>query len=236
MKSSFKQIVLNEEDFNSFAADFLYKSLKTLSEKKTNISVALSGGSTPLPVLSKLRESNLNWEYFNFFLVDERNVSITNPLSNFGNINKVFLRDLKSVSYSIIDVKNSFEKCAENYEKLLFSKVPLGTNDLPIFDLILLGFGDDGHTASLFPGTEGLYEKSKLVVINSIPQLMTKRITLTFPVLLNASKILILAKGPSKYKIVQDIENAIGEQYPIARIINSDVPTTCILGLDYREY
>jgi len=232
MKSSFNQIVINAKDFNSFAADFLYKCLKTLSEKKANISVALSGGSTPLPILSKLREYNLNWEYFNFFLVDERDVSISNPLSNFGNINKVFFRDLNSVIHSIIDVNNSLEMCAINYEKLLFSKVPLGTNNLPIFDLILLGFGDDGHIASLFPGTEGLNEKFKLVILNSVPQLKTNRITLTLPVLLNASKILILAKGSSKYGILKEIEIGEGDHYPISRIINSNVPTTCILGLN----
>ena len=77
-------------------------------------------------------------------------------------------------------------------------KLPLGENNFPVFDLILLGIGDDGHTASLFPDTKGLNESKKVVIKNSVPQLNTERITLTFPVILNASKIIILAKGAAK--------------------------------------
>ncbi|MDB4710067.1 6-phosphogluconolactonase, partial [Flavobacteriaceae bacterium] len=200
MKNNFKQNILKEKEFDSFAAEFLYKTLKTLSENKKDISIALSGGSTPLPILSILKGYELNWEYFNFFMVDERNVSISSSSSNYGNIEKVFFRDVNSSSYSMIKDKHSIEECAINYEKLLFSKIPLGEYNLPVFDLIILGIGDDGHTASLFPDTKGLYENKKAVIKNSVPQLKTERITLTYPVILNTSKIVILAKGESKEK------------------------------------
>ena len=232
MKNNFKQKNLKEKEFVSFSAESLYKTLKTLSENKKNISIALSGGSTPLPILSLLKEYKLNWEIFNFYMVDERNVSISSSSSNYGNIEKVFLRDVNSSSHSMINDNYSIEDCAINYEKLLCSKIPLGENSFPIFDLILLGIGDDGHTASLFPDTKGLNESKKVVINNSIPQLNTVRITLTYPVILNASKIIILAKGAAKDKILKDIKMGEGDHYPIARIINSNVDITCILGIN----
>ncbi len=165
-------------------------------------------------------------------MVDERNVPTSNSSSNFGNIEKVFLRDVNSSNYSMINENYSIEDCAINYEKLLCSKIPLGENNLPIFDLILLGIGDDGHTASLFPGTKGLNESKKAVIKNSVPQLSTERITLTYPVLLNASKIIILAKGVIKSQILKEIKIGNGDHYPITKIINSNVDTTCILGIN----
>lgn len=232
MKNNFNQTIVKEKEFDSFSAEFLHNTLKTLSKNKKDISIALSGGSTPLPILSILKEYKLNWEYFNFFMVDERNVSISSSSSNYGNIEKVFLRDLDSSSHSMINDKYSIEECAINYEKLLCTKISLGENSLPIFDLILLGIGDDGHTASLFPDTKGLNESKKVVIKNSVPQLSTERITLTYPVILNASKIIILAKGAAKDEILKEIEMGIGNHYPIARIINSNVDTTCILGIN----
>jgi len=232
MKNNFQQNVVKEEDFDSYSAGLLYHILKTLSENKKNISIALSGGSTPLPILSFLKEYKLNWKYFNFFMVDERNVSISSSSSNYGNIEKVFLRDVNSSSHSMINDNYSIEECAINYEKLICSKITLGENNLPIFDLILLGIGDDGHTASLFPETKGLNESKKLVIKNSVPQLNTDRITLTYPVILNASKIIILAKGAAKDVILKEIKMGKGDHYPIARIINSKVDTTCILGIN----
>jgi len=232
MKNNFKQNAIKEEEFDSYSAASLYHTLKTLSKNKKNISIALSGGSTPLPVLSILKEYKLNWEFFNFFMVDERNVSISSSLSNYGNIEKVFFRDVNSASHSMINDNYSIEECAINYEKLLRSKIPFGENSFPIFDLILLGIGDDGHTASLFPDTKGLNESKKVVIKNSIPQLNTDRITLTYPVILNASKIIIMAKGAAKDEILKEIKMGKGDHYPIARIINSNVDTTCILGIN----
>jgi 6-phosphogluconolactonase len=232
MKNNFRQNNFKEKEFDSFSAEFLYVTLKTLSENKKNISIALSGGSTPLPILSILKKYKLNWKYFNFFMVDERNVSVSSSSSNYGNIKKVFFNDVNSSSHSMVKDKCSIEECAINYEKLICSKIPLGENSFPVFDLIILGIGDDGHTASLFPDTNGLNESKKVVIKNIVPQLNTERITLTFPVILNASKIIIFAKGAVKGKILKDIKTGKGDNYPIARIINSNVDTTCILGIN----
>ena len=232
MKNNFKQKIIKQKEFDLFSAEFLYNVLKKLSKNKKNISIALSGGSTPLPILGLLKDYKLNWEYFNFFMVDERSVPTSNPSSNFGNIEKVFFKNINSKSYSMKSESCSNEDCANNYENLICSKILLGKNGIPVFDLILLGIGDDGHTASLFPETQGLNESEKGVIKNNVPQLNTERITLTYPVILNASKIIIFAKGAAKDEILKEIKMGKGDHYPIARIINSNVDTTCILGMN----
>ncbi|WP_296635754.1 6-phosphogluconolactonase [Polaribacter sp.] len=232
MKNNFNQYTVCENEFDVFSSKFLYNTLKKLSDRKEVVSVALSGGSTPLPILSILKEYKLNWDKFNFFMVDERNVPVSSSSSNYGNIQKVFFKDLDSHSYSMVKDNYSIDECAINYEKLLYSKIPLRKNGYPVFDLILLGIGDDGHTASLFPLTEGLNESKKWVIKNRIPQLNTERITLTYPLILNASKIIILSKGGSKEKILKEIKMGKGDHYPITPIFNSKVDTTCILGIN----
>ena len=156
MKNNLKQKIIKNKEFDLFSAKFLYNVLKKLSKNKKNISIALSGGSTPLPILGLLKDYKLDWEYFNFFMVDERSVPTSNSSSNFGNIEKVFFQYVNSNIYSMIDESFSIEDSAINYQNLIWSKVSLGKNGMPVFDLILLGIGDDGHTASLFPETKGL--------------------------------------------------------------------------------
>lgn len=232
MKNNFNEKILKEKDFNLFSAKLLYKTFKRLSKNKKNVYVALSGGSTPLPILNILKNYDINWNYFNFFMVDERNVPSTSSLSNYGNIEKVFFNHIKSSCYSMTNNNYSIDECAVNYEKLICSKIPVGENNIPVFDLILLGMGTDGHTASLFPKTKGLLEKTKFIIINSVPQLNTKRITLTYPIILNANKIMIFAKGNFKSKILNEIKMGGGDIYPIAKIINSNVDITCITGVN----
>ena len=165
-------------------------------------------------------------------MVDERNVPISSSESNYGNINKVFFKNINSFSYPMIDKNYSIEKCAVAYKKLLYSKLNINSNNLPVFDLILLGMGEDGHTASLFPNTKGLNEFEKEVIKNNVPQLDSNRLTLTFPIILNAYQIIILAKGKVKQEILKKIKSGNGDEYPISKIINSEVNTTFILGIN----
>ncbi|MDC3032237.1 6-phosphogluconolactonase [Bacteroidota bacterium] len=232
MKKSFKLKIINKKEFDAFSAEYLFHFLKKDSNYKKNISIALSGGSTPLPIFDILKKYKLDWDNFSFFMVDERDVSTSNHLSNYGNIKKVFFDSISSKNYIMRIENSSISDSANNYENLIYSKIPLAENGVPTFDLICLGIGDDGHTASLFPSTEALVENKKLVVANNVPQLRTDRITLTFRLILNAAKIIIFTKGVNKQKIIDEIEAGAGDQYPIAKIINSNVDTTLILGKD----
>ena len=230
----FKKYV-NSEEFDSFSANLLYTKLKSLSENKKKISIALSGGFTPLPILSKLKNYNLDWGKFFFFMVDERNVSIESSLSNYGNIKKALFSKIKSSSYPMLNKDLSLENCVIEYEELLKRSVTLNEKKIPVFDLIILGMGDDGHTASLFPNTKGLDERSKFVIKNWIPQINQFRITITFPVILNADQILLLVKGEVKKNILNEINEGFGQNYPIFEIFESHANITSVIGVNKNE-
>lgn len=206
-------------NFDDFAADFLYKTLKKIENNVDGkINIALSGGTTPLPVLEILKLQKINWQRYNFFMVDERCVSIEAGSSNFGNIYKVFFRYISSKYFSMVEKNSSFTESVEIYKTNINKHVIKKSGAFAQFDLILLGMGDDGHTASLFPETEGLSEENEMVIINKIPQLNVDRITLTYPAILSASEIVVVAKGKSKEKIIEEIYAGTLKGYPMEKI------------------
>jgi 6-phosphogluconolactonase len=113
---------------------------------------------------------------------------------------------------------------AEAYEQTLRKFFQLGTGEFPAFDLILLGMGPDGHTASLFPGSVGLQEKSRLVIANWVDKLKTSRLTLTLPVLNAARCVTFLVSGTDKATMLKTVleEDAPAEQYPSKLIRPND--------------
>jgi 6-phosphogluconolactonase len=207
-------------DFNQYASHYLLEKLQQLEWNNLGtINIALSGGTTPLPVLEILKTKKLNWSRFNFFMVDERIVAIDDDSSNFGNINKVFFDAIESTRFSMVQNGISTSDSIAIYQQNISNTVPIGQNGFPQFDLILLGMGDDGHTASLFPNTEALLEQKELVVLNRVPQLKTERITLTYPVILNSKEIIVMVKGESKLKIITELYTSESQNYPISKIV-----------------
>ena len=190
MKSNIPEIYRdNKFDFHEFASNILFEKLKKIeTQSNQKINIALSGGNTPLPILEILKNKKLNWERFNFFMVDERSVPLESPLSNFGNIEKIFFQYITSSKFSMVQTGVSYDKSINDYKDSIVENVPIKENGFPEFDLILLGMGDDGHIASLFPGTKALIEEKEIVVLNNVPQLDTDRITISYPVILNAKE------------------------------------------------
>ncbi len=181
--------------------------------------VALSGGNTPRVVYSLLAseyKDKIPWSKSLIFFGDERSVPPSHPDSNFRMANESLLSKISIPSENVHRVRTELgpEAAAQDYEKLLRQTFSLSGGELPRFDLILLGLGDDGHTASLFPGTTALEEKSLLVTANWVEKLHTFRITLTYPVLNHAAEVVFLVSGAAKAEVLKDVLNSPEKKYP----------------------
>ena len=173
-------------------------------------SVALSGGSTPKSFYSLLASNyaDFPWNRTLLFLGDERHVPPTDPESNYRMVNESLVSKISIPPSNVFHVKTESpdaDAAAADYEAQLRSFFELKPGEFPRFDLILLGLGPDGHTASLFPGSEGLKEQSRLVIANWIEKFKTYRISFTFPVLNNAGEVMFLISGSDKADTIRDV-------------------------------
>lgn len=184
------------------ARDFLKQTL-TLKEGK-RFTVALSGGSTPAFFYKRLTQepydSSIPWERISFFFGDERSVSAEHVDSNYRMAMDSFLKGRSSRVFRM----KAEQSDVLAYRADLENELELGKDGVPCFDLILLGIGEDGHTASLFPETSALNEMAEWVVMNDVPQLQTKRMTFTYPLLNAAKQVWILIQGEKKQGILKD--------------------------------
>ena len=184
--------------------------------------LALSGGSTPKNLFNLLAtnaRSSLPWDRTFFFWGDERHVPPTDPESNYRMADEAMLSKVPVAAANVFRVpaeNPDAAAAADAYEQSLRKFFALHPGQFPAFDLLLLGMGPDGHTASLFPGTAALHEKSKLVVANWVEKLNAHRITLTLPVLNAARCVAFLVSGVDKAEALKSVleGNAPGEQYP----------------------
>lgn len=173
-------------------------------------SAALSGGKTPALLYEKLSaQRSLPWGKTHIFMVDERFVPYESDENNYHMLNRLLLRHVpiapKNV-HPILTSESLAQGSAARYEKDMISFCKSVRSVLPRFDLILLGIGEDGHTASLFPDTPALKETQRLAVCVTPPDnISPERITITFPVINNAHNIIFLAAGENKAKAVKDI-------------------------------
>lgn len=180
--------------------DYVSASLKAiLSEPPTRL--ALSGGTSPLTVYEALSTSDeLDWNALELYLVDERYEPSDSADSNEGMIRRAFgdrLAELKA--FHAFNTKLPIEEALTDYEKQLPTTEPL-------FDLVLVGLGEDGHTASLFPGSPALEESKRLVAhTQTDTHAVRDRLTLTFPALMSSKRIIFLIKGSKKKKIVDEL-------------------------------
>jgi 6-phosphogluconolactonase len=185
----------------------------SLSESQ-RFTIVLSGGSTPKTLYSLLADepwrSQLPFAQTHFFWGDERHVPPSHPESNFRMANEALLSKLPLAKENIHRLKGELgdpAAAAHEYEQELKNFFNLSASQMPRFDLVLLGIGTDGHTASLFPGTAGLRDRAHLCVANWIENLSTWRMTLTLPVLNNAANVIFLVAGSDKAGIVNSILN-----------------------------
>ena len=185
--------------------------------------VALSGGSTPKKLyellVSEPYVERVRWKDVEFFFGDERAVPPDHPDSNYGMAKRALLDHVPSKAHRMVAEKDD----VKSYARLLSERIAERRDGIPAFDLVLLGLGDDGHTASLFPGTAALAEQTRWVVMNDVPQLKTRRMTLTYPILNAAARVWVLIAGKSKTARVAECIAAAER--------NEDPPPRPILGV-----
>ena len=185
-------------------------------------SVALSGGNTPRSVYSILASEHkeLPWNRIHIFFGDERHVPPDHPDSNFRMASESLLSKVPIPEKNIhrVHAELDAEAAAAEYEQQLSSFFQPKDHDWPRFDLIFLGIGEDGHTASLFPGSKALSETSRRVVANWVEKFKTFRITFTFPVLNHAAEVAFLVSGSGKAQILSEVLRPGSEKYPAQRI------------------
>lgn len=185
------------------AAALVINTLHVAVTSRGFASVALSGGSTPKRMGELFADepyrSQMPWPSIEFFWGDERTVPLDSPESNAGVAKHIFLDEVPDNPDRVHPWQTDLdpEVAAANYEALLGERLPI-ENGFPRFDLVLLGMGDDGHTASLFPFTSAGRETERWAVANPVPQLDTIRLTLTAPVINNAGLVLFLIAGAGK--------------------------------------
>ncbi len=196
-------------DANSIAQTAAAEFLEAVGEsvrEKGSFRIALAGGATPkalygLLASNPLLQAKVPWSKIQFFFGDERNVPPDHAESNFRMAQEAMFAkapiDPKQVHRIKAEKGNAME-AAVQYEDDLRASFGLTSDQLPRFDLVLLGMGPEGHTASLFPGTKALKEERRLVVSNWVGKLYTDRITLAPPVLNNATRVIFMVHGEEK--------------------------------------
>jgi 6-phosphogluconolactonase len=224
-----RKLTTPQELFEAAAEEVVHAANQAVTERG-RFSVALSGGSTPRNLYNLLAtnaRTSLPWDRMFFFWSDERHVPPTDPESNYRMADEAMLSKIP------VPAGNVFRVPAENpdaaaaaaaYEETLRRFFSLQPGQLPCFDLILLGMGPDGHTASLFPETPALQEDSRLVVANWVEKLKASRITFTLPVINAASSVAFLVSGADKAPALHAVleGDAPGEQYPAKLVRPSD--------------
>ncbi|MFW6075704.1 MAG: 6-phosphogluconolactonase [Chloroflexota bacterium] len=188
------------EKLTEGATTLIRATLRRTSNDRT-VSMVLAGGTTPKPVYESLRAlEDIDWRNVHFFFGDERPVGPDHEDSNYRMANETLLQHIPVPEANVHRMRGEMGSAvaAEAYEQEIRDTLRVEDGQIPRFDLVLLGMGADGHTASLFPDTPALLEDDRLAVANTVPQLETTRITLTYPVLNAARQVLFLTTGEDK--------------------------------------
>ncbi|MBW4039224.1 MAG: 6-phosphogluconolactonase [Acidobacteria bacterium] len=175
--------------------------------------VAISGGSTPKRTFSLLADpagpyaATVPWDKLQLFWVDERCVGPDDPESNYGVARELLLSKVGIPAANVFRMEGELdpEEAASRYESTLRNVMKLEGAESPAFDLVTLGMGPDGHTASLFPQTEGLHEMGRLVIANHVPQKDVWRISLTWPVINQAAEVVFEVEGAGKTDVLAEV-------------------------------
>jgi 6-phosphogluconolactonase len=172
------------------------------------VTLALSGGSTPVPVYQRLATTpNLNWRYLDIFLCDERMVPYHHEESNYRSVRRNLSDQLPYTIPTLhpVTTHRTPDAAARDYEAIIRRELRLNTDRQPVFDLVVLGLGADGHTASLFPDQDTLREERRLVIPARHPETGQWRITFSLPLITAAHTVVFLVTGADKAQVLERV-------------------------------
>jgi 6-phosphogluconolactonase len=210
----------NHDELSQAAAEYLIELARKAIQDHGIFSVALSGGSTPAPVYRALgsieNRDRLEWERIHLFWGDERCVPPDHPNSNYRMVKEQLLQSVSIPEENIHRVPGEMEvrMAAFTYEEVLRN---FFVGEWPRFDLVLLGMGEDGHTASLFPNSAGLNEEQRWFIANYAPERDSWRLSLTKNAINAARHIIVMVAGQTKADMLYDVFE--GEHAPYLKPI-----------------
>lgn len=193
-------------------ADAFESAARAAIADRGTFTVALSGGSTPRSLFGRLAappyRDRIEWRKIRWYWGDERTVGPDDPQSNYRMAREALLTKVDVDPAAVFRMRGEAvppETAADEYERELAKSFHVEHSTPPALDLVLLGMGDDGHTASLFPNTAALDETKRWVVANHVPQHDTWRLTMTYPLLNAAAAVLFLVTGAAKAGVLREV-------------------------------
>jgi 6-phosphogluconolactonase len=226
--------VIRTRNFASDAANFIVDQAHKAVAERNEFRIALSGGNTPRPIYERLATigRDLLWESIRITFGDERCVPPDDPQSNFRMAREALFTSAAIPEESIMRMRGEIDPqiAAQEYENQLDLLAAQRGEQIYRHDLILLGLGDDGHTASLFPGTAALEETTRRVIANFVPKFSSWRLTFTFPLINHARQICFLVNATKNTELIERVLRG-DPQLPASRVEPAAGDVTWILGL-----
>jgi len=224
--------IIRTKDFVVDAAGFILEQARKAISERNEFRIALSGGHTPAPVYAHIASGTRDfpWESVRFTFGDERCVPPNDPQSNFSMARENLFVPAAVPEKSIMRMRGEIDPqiAAQQYTQQLDAIAAGRGESMYQHDLILLGLGDDGHTASLFPGTAALEEAARQVVANFVPRFNAWRLTFTFPLINHARHILFLVGASKDPQLIERVLEG-DQQFPAARVDPSEGEVTWII-------
>ena len=225
--------VVRTKDFVRDAANFIVDLARNALAERNEFRIALSGGNTPRPVYSEVARiaRNLPWERVLFTFGDERCVPPDDEQSNYRMARETLFIPANIPQKSVMRMRGEIDPqlAAQEYQDRIDVLATQRGEQIYRHDLVLLGLGDDGHTASLFPGTAALGEATRRVVANFVPKLNIWRLTFTFPLINQARKVCFLVNASKQARLIKQVLDG-DERYPAAHVNPTAGDVTWILG------
>jgi len=225
--------VIRTHNFVADAAEFILKEARLALAERGEFRIALSGGHTPRPIYSEFGRvaCDLPWERVRFTFGDERCVQPNDPESNFRMARETLFGPSAVPDSSILRMRGEIDPqlAAQEYEDQLALLATQHGETMYRHDLMLLGMGDDGHTASLFPGTVALEEQVRRVVANFVPAQNAWRLTMTLALINHSRQVLFLVSGDKNRDLLARVLEG-DQEFPASRIAPASGGLTWIIG------